>query len=159
MDFNSLFGSRLKAERKRLGFNQAQIAKECGVSREMWGKYERGLAVPGGEVLFSFSRIGADIQSVMTGEDSESSLPPSLAPDEQMLVDAYRDMPMAKRKAMLAALLMGEELESKSKPEPKPKAKVKPKKPSGSVIVSGDGNVVAGENNNVRIAGRDYNEG
>lgn len=60
----------MKEERVRLGLKQADAAELCGVSREIWGRYERGAAVPGGEVLFSFANAGADVQFVLTGEHS-----------------------------------------------------------------------------------------
>ena len=53
MNNSSLFSVRLKSERTRLGLTQAEIAGKCNVSREMWGKYERGVALAGSEVLFS----------------------------------------------------------------------------------------------------------
>ena len=65
-NFLSQSSERLKSERLKLGINQAQAADLCGVSREIWGKYERGNAVPGGEVLFSFAAAGADIQYILT---------------------------------------------------------------------------------------------
>jgi transcriptional regulator with XRE-family HTH domain len=74
-NFYSQSSERLKSERIRLGLNQAQAGELCGVSREMWGKYERGDAVPGGEVLFSFVAAGADVQYIFTG--IRSSYPPN----------------------------------------------------------------------------------
>ncbi|WP_433886086.1 helix-turn-helix domain-containing protein [Pseudomonas vranovensis] len=68
--FSSLSAGRMKEERIRLGLKQASAAELCGVSREIWGRYERGAAVPGGEVLFSFAKAGADIQFVLTGTHS-----------------------------------------------------------------------------------------
>lgn len=67
VNFCSLSAGRMKEERVRLGLNQAESGGLCGVSREMWGKYERGDAVPGGEVLFSFAAAGADVQYILTG--------------------------------------------------------------------------------------------
>ena len=72
-NFLSQSSERLKSERLKLGINQAQAADLCGVSREIWGKYERGNAVPGGEVLFSFAAAGADIQYILTGTRSEKA--------------------------------------------------------------------------------------
>ena len=66
-NFYSQSASRVKSERIKLSLNQAQAGDLCGVSREMWGKYERGDAVPGGEVLFAFAAAGADIQYILTG--------------------------------------------------------------------------------------------
>jgi transcriptional regulator with XRE-family HTH domain len=66
-NFYSLSSARLKTERIRLELKQAGAAELCGVSREIWGKYERGVVVPGGEVLFSFAAAGADVQYILTG--------------------------------------------------------------------------------------------
>lgn len=67
VNFSSLSAERMKEERIRLGLKQASAADLCGVSREIWGRYERGASVPGGEVLFSFAQAGADIQFILTG--------------------------------------------------------------------------------------------
>lgn len=72
-NFSSQSSERLKSERLKLGLSQAQAADLCGVSREIWGKYERGNAVPGGEVLFSFAATGADIQYILTGIRSQQA--------------------------------------------------------------------------------------
>lgn len=69
----------MQEERKRLGLSQADAAARCDVSREVWGRYERGTAVPGGEVLFSFAHIGADIQYILTGRQETRSTPASHA--------------------------------------------------------------------------------
>ncbi|HHX6877960.1 helix-turn-helix domain-containing protein [Pseudomonas aeruginosa] len=71
--------------------------------------------------------------------ESISHLPGSeLPPDEQLLLEAYRDMTATARKELLAQLLTGGK-------KPKPKA------PSGAagIKVSGSGH---------RVAGRDFNE-
>ena len=86
MNFISLSSPRLKEERERLKLTQAEIAERCGVSREIWGKYERGQAVPGGEVLFALAQIGADTQYILTGQRPGDSLPNR----EAALVDNYR---------------------------------------------------------------------
>jgi len=65
--FLSQSSDRIKEERVRLGLSQLEAADLCGVSREQWGKYERGQSVPGGEVLFSFTSIGADGGYILTG--------------------------------------------------------------------------------------------
>ncbi len=67
MDFSSLSAPRITEERKRLGLNQETAGEKCGVSREMWGKYERGKAAMGGDVLMHFANVGADVQYVLTG--------------------------------------------------------------------------------------------
>lgn len=67
-NFSSLTGPRIADERARLGLTQDQAGEKCGVSREMWGKYERGKAAMGTEVLSRFARAGADALYVLTGE-------------------------------------------------------------------------------------------
>jgi transcriptional regulator with XRE-family HTH domain len=58
---------RLKTERTRLKMSQADAADCVGVSREMWGKYERGLSQPGVDVFSSFVDAGADVNFLVTG--------------------------------------------------------------------------------------------
>lgn len=88
MDFSSLVAPRLTEERKRIGLSQAEVAETCGISREMWGKYERGKAVLGSEVLFRFAAAGADIQYVVTG--IRSGTVPALDTAERLLLENYR---------------------------------------------------------------------
>ncbi len=52
-------GERLRLERQRLGLSQAQAAEKTGVTREMWGRYERGAVQVNGHVLAQFIELGA----------------------------------------------------------------------------------------------------
>jgi len=77
----SLVGARLKDARKQLGINQAEAADLVGVTREHWGRCERGLGMPGGEVLAALAAAGADILYILTGQRSQpvqeaAGLPP-----------------------------------------------------------------------------------
>ena len=71
MNFDSLF-SRLVDERKRLGLTQAAAGEACGVSREMWSRYEKGKASMGSDVLALFAAAGADANYILTGERAAS---------------------------------------------------------------------------------------
>lgn len=71
MDFYTHCPPRIVTERKRLGMSQTEVATKVGVSREQWGNYERGKAVPGADVLLAFSAEGADIHYIMTGFRSQ----------------------------------------------------------------------------------------
>ncbi|WES88080.1 helix-turn-helix domain-containing protein [Dickeya fangzhongdai] len=102
MNFDSLCASRLKTERIRLALKQGDAADVCGVSREMWSKYERGIAVPGGDVLAQFALAGANIQYVLTGNSDIPSV--EITKDESELIRHYRDAPLAVKAAVLAAL-------------------------------------------------------
>ncbi len=91
---SSLVGYRLREERERLGLKQSEIAELAGVSREMWGRYERG-ALPGCEVLIALASIKSpeklDVLYIITGQrsapvDEAQALPPR----ERALIDNYR---------------------------------------------------------------------
>lgn len=126
VSFTSQCISRLKLERKRLSLNQADAAALCGVSRETWGKYERGTMVPGGDVLLSFAINGANVQYILTGEEGGGI---TLTRDELELINHFRAAPLAIKAAAMAALTAGNSA-------------------SGSINVSGQGNRVAGRDYN-----------
>lgn len=67
MKETSYFGNRLKEERKKLGYTQAEIAEKCGVSTRTWGDYERGNYFPRNENLVAIEKAGIDITYVMHG--------------------------------------------------------------------------------------------
>ncbi len=128
MNFSSLVGLRLLKERKRLGLSQAQAGLLCGVSREMWGKYERGKATMGTEVLSRFNDAGGDALFVLTGQrtskgvdvDTFGTMVPNaststhltnadaenaaadvaLSPREEALLDNYRHSPESGKRAV-----------------------------------------------------------
>ena len=64
-------GGRIAEERNRLGLTQADMATACGVSRGMWGKYEKDKASMGSDVLARFASCGADINFIITGTRSD----------------------------------------------------------------------------------------
>ena len=95
---------RIKEERKRLKLTQSAIAKLFGIQRETWSRYESGTISPGMDVLSAFSRIGADVQYILTGEKREGM---NLSEDEKELVELYRSAPLAIKAAALGALTAG----------------------------------------------------
>lgn len=101
MKNSSLIGGFLKDERKRLKLSQAEAAEKCGVSREIWGKYERGVTMPGSEALYAFAHSGADMQYVFTG--IRSSL--TLSATERLFLERFRVAPKALQDEALLALL------------------------------------------------------
>lgn len=62
------FSSRLAEQRKTRQLSQVDAASLCGVSREMWGRYERGRAKPGSDVLDALARAGWDVSYILTGK-------------------------------------------------------------------------------------------
>ena len=85
---NSLFGNRLKEQRKKMGLTQADAAQKAGIERETWGKYERGVFLPSGDVLVSFLNIGIDVSALFSVSDRQPEN--LLAQDEQELLTHYR---------------------------------------------------------------------
>ncbi|MBL8467350.1 helix-turn-helix domain-containing protein [Methyloversatilis discipulorum] len=95
--------SRLHDERKRLGLSQATAADVCEVSRIVWGKYERGQAVPGADVLMKFAAAGADVAFILTGDGEQAGL----SRDEIELLALFRSAPLAVKAAAIGALQSG----------------------------------------------------
>ncbi len=95
---------RIKEERKRLKLTQSAIAKLFGIQRETWSRYESGTISPGMDVLSAFSRIGADIQYILTGQKQTELI---LSEDEKELIELYRSAPLAIKAAALGALTAG----------------------------------------------------
>jgi transcriptional regulator with XRE-family HTH domain len=116
-----LFAKRLKDERKRMKLSQKEVADLCGVSREIWGKYERNQSVPGGDVLFSFAAAGADVHYLMTGQKahliSEESPGYTLRPDQKALLDNLEHCPKEDQDAIrrMALLCAGDRTDSEEK--------------------------------------------
>ena len=98
-----LFCDRLREERVRLGFNQDEIASICGVSRVMWGKYERDISEPTSSVLSALANAGADVTYILTGVRTQA-LPEvsALSRREQALLDNYRHSPDEGQRAIEA---------------------------------------------------------
>lgn len=136
-----LFGERLRAERERLGLGQQELAAKCDVTMRSQRNYEKGERQPDAAYLAALTALGGDVLYVLTGHGSKLPMSATLPPDEQLLLDAYRGLTAAARKALLAELLTAGTKKKASRP--------KPTEESASVKVRGFGN---------RTAGRDYHE-
>ncbi|AVN45282.1 MULTISPECIES: helix-turn-helix domain-containing protein [Pseudomonas aeruginosa group] len=100
VSFDAHSGERLREERENAGLTQQQMADEAGVRREMWSKYERGVAAPGAAVFEALARKGLDLVFILTGMRQVQSAP--LAPDERILLDNYRHSPPDAQAALKA---------------------------------------------------------
>lgn len=87
--------ARLKSERKRLSYTQAEMAKRCGISREIWCRYEQGCGLPGSEVLQSFLKAGGNVHFVLSG---------AFPAEETLLIELFRACPKVLQDAVLRAL-------------------------------------------------------
>lgn len=126
-------GSRLREERERLGYSQPGFGEVGGVKKLAQINYEKADRHPDALYLARIAEVGADVLYIITGQRSQKDASACLPPDQELLLEAYRGMKPAKRKALLAEVLTGKKV----------------KEPGGGVSVKGSGH---------RVAGRDYNE-
>lgn len=118
-------GERIKEERERLGYSQTAFAAIGDSSKGSQISWEKGTASPNVQVLAAWASVGADILYIVMGERSASTL----KPDEQMLLEGYRQMDI-RGKAGVLAFIGG--LGGTIQPAP------------GSIIVNGEAHQVAG---------------
>lgn len=65
--FSSGFGERLRIERDRKGYSQADLAEKLGIHRNTQARYERAETQPSPSYLTALRSLGIDIEFVLTG--------------------------------------------------------------------------------------------
>jgi len=97
-------GDRIKEERERLGFNQADFAALAGATRKTLFNWESGAASPNTAALAAWAEAGLDVLYVVTGQRTGGASAPApvhaLARDEEILLDNYRNCPPDARAAI-----------------------------------------------------------
>ncbi|MEY0875200.1 helix-turn-helix domain-containing protein [Providencia manganoxydans] len=121
-------GERIRSERERIGLSQMAFGEMGGVKKLAQLKYEQGERSPDVLYLAALSKIGVDVQFIVTGIRSSEAL----ANDEAELISYYRSAPLAVKQAVFAALTAS-----------------KPTDGETTINVSGTGQ---------RVAGRDFHE-
>lgn len=97
-------GSRLKAERIRLGLNQREMAAHGGIAPSAYHNYENDTRAPSSDVLLGLASGGVDIWFVLFGSPS----PDALTPDEALILMDYRALSeQEKFKASVAIRQLG----------------------------------------------------
>ncbi len=91
-------GSRLKAERQRLGMTQEAFGSACGEMKGAQINYESGKRHPDTEYLAAAARLGTDVLFVVTGQRSAAS------DVEQQLLESFRASSPVLQQAALAVL-------------------------------------------------------
>jgi transcriptional regulator with XRE-family HTH domain len=124
-------GERLKEERERLGLTLVAFAELSGSKKNTVVDWQKNVSSPPLAKLSALEKLGLDIIYIITGNRPE--LPESLAADEQLLIDTYRSLPIAKRREMLSTLLTGD-------------------KPKVGKVKGGKGGVIQG-NGNIQVGG------
>lgn len=90
---------RIREERERLGYSQADFAMISGKSLRSQTGWESGRSLPDAEVLAIWADAGADIAYILTGHVTEP-----IAEDESELLRRYRTAPQALRDGALRLL-------------------------------------------------------
>lgn len=92
-------GSRLREERERLGLTQRVFGDIGGVEPNAQGKYESGERTPKADYLAAVAARGVDALYVLSG--TRTPIPQgSLSSEENRLLAAFRELPMAERTAV-----------------------------------------------------------
>ena len=118
----------LTEERNRLNLKAKDVAEFVGVAIPTQSNYENGKRSPDAEYLAKLTELGFDINYVLTGK--RESL--SLATQEKVLIELFRQAPETVKRHILAGLL------TQNTPEP----------PKGNIVTIGDSNTG-------NVAGRD----
>jgi len=99
-EFHETFGERLRAERKRLGFSQTELADLGGVRKQAQMNYEAGHRSPQAEYLHRIGQAGINVIYVLTGEMTSHEL----AGTEASLVSCFRAASADTQRAVLSVL-------------------------------------------------------
>nr|WP_272890266.1 XRE family transcriptional regulator [Stutzerimonas stutzeri] len=90
----------MREERERLGFAQPAFAGLAGTTKKSQIDYEKDLTQPKAGYLAAVSKVGADVQYIVTGVRSSAAL----SADEEELLARYRAAPLAVKAAAIGAL-------------------------------------------------------
>lgn len=85
-------GERLREERERLSYSQADFAAIAGAHRKSQGNYESGERAPDGIYLAAIAAAGADVLYILTGQHGIEPAP-ALSREEAVLLDNFRHCP------------------------------------------------------------------
>jgi transcriptional regulator with XRE-family HTH domain len=91
-------GDRLKEERQRLGYNQADFAALAGVAKTSQFNYEKGDRSPDAEYLAKALEAGADVLYIISGTRATGIA--ELEPAESLLLHRYRGVSARDRETL-----------------------------------------------------------
>lgn len=101
-------GERIREERERLGFNQADFAALAGATRKTLFNWESGAASPNAAALAAWAEAGLDVLYVVTGQRAggASAPPPPRAVSEgdRILLDNFHAAPAQVQAGVKTAL-------------------------------------------------------
>ena len=94
------FGQRLRAERLRIGGDQAVFGAVGAVTRNSQSSYERGQTAPSVEYLYRIAEHGADIGYILTGQRNDGSL----GWEEIQMLEMFGKLSAREREAVFSML-------------------------------------------------------
>lgn len=96
--------SRLKAERKRLGLTQSQLAAFGGVTSNAQLHYENGDRIPRGDYLAALSGCNVDLLYLVTGKKTPIEIS-GLSGAEDKIIVALRTLNEREHNAIMVIML------------------------------------------------------
>jgi transcriptional regulator with XRE-family HTH domain len=94
------FPERLKEERVRLDLNQSEFGELCGVKKLAQFHYEKGDRFPDVSYLMQALRIGVDVNYLLTGQRTITTL----SNEEVQVINMYREADVQAKKDVLGVL-------------------------------------------------------
>lgn len=97
---------RLREERERLAMSQEKFGALGGVQKRAQINYESGERQPDAGYLAAIAAAGADVLYILTGQRTSgaAATTPALAPDEEVLLDNFRNAPAGVRAGVKTTL-------------------------------------------------------
>ncbi|MCU7878332.1 MAG: helix-turn-helix domain-containing protein [Candidatus Thiodiazotropha sp. (ex Lucinoma borealis)] len=99
---------RLTSERKRLGYTQAQMAQQGGVSERSQANYESGARSPDLNYCSAIARAGADVQFIITGVQCEGQKADkntrTLSDEQREILTLWRRVPMRAKSNLMGLM-------------------------------------------------------
>jgi transcriptional regulator with XRE-family HTH domain len=84
-------GDRLKEERVRLGYSQADFGELAGITKTTQFNYEKGSRSPDAAYLAAIASVGADVLYVLTGQRTPQA-EAALSVREQTVLYTFREL-------------------------------------------------------------------
>lgn len=75
-------GSRIRKQRERINYTQAQMAEKLGITARTQRNYETGARIPDASYLAALAPLGVDINYVLNGDDAYNGRYQNDSPEE-----------------------------------------------------------------------------
>lgn len=114
----SIFGDRIRSERKNISLSQAEMAERAGITMRTQRNYETGVRIPDAAYLEALAHLGVDISFVVTGR--QTIAPPTALQELADELAAKAGVPSAALKTMYNAKLVQTQTGDDDRVSPQP---------------------------------------